>query len=122
MKPVLLVTLLALILQVAPASYSYSSCPAKYYLNTANLQCVACPTNQISNNYQSVPIACQCATGYTPSTNGGCTLLNTACGTNGLTYNPVYQLNGDVTGGGSTCSSCAATAKANTYQHYYSVT
>jgi hypothetical protein len=102
-----------LVLQTAATSYSYSSCSSSTYLNTANLQCIACPANQIANTYQTVASACQCSIGYAASANGACTPINPSCSYSSNNYTLLYSLNGNV--GDSTCSSCALTAYTNRY-------
>lgn len=102
-----------LIFYANTASYSYSSCNSTSYLNTANLQCIQCPTNQIANTYQIIAEACQCSSGFVPNGNGLCTsIMSTKCGdTNN--YYPIYSINGAYSSGISSCTSCASNARTN---------
>lgn len=109
-----------LILQTAATSYSYSSCSSSTYINTANLQCTACPSNQIANTYQTVASACQCSIGYAASANGACTAITPSCSYSSNSFTAMYGLNGDV--GTNTCASCALTAYTNRYPPLNSAT
>jgi hypothetical protein len=101
-------------LSVMGASYLYSACGSNGYLNTANIQCKSCPTNQIANTYEAIATVCQCAVGYTPSGNGACTSISSnICGSSNNNFYPIYLLNGDNSGNGGTCTTCAANAYPN---------
>lgn len=109
----LLITIALSAIGIKAASYNYSQCTAKAYLNTANLKCVNCPANQIANTYQSIATACQCAIGFSPSGNGACSSLTSAtCGSTTNTYYPVYSLSGSFSSV-SSCASCAGNAYTN---------
>jgi hypothetical protein len=103
-----------LFLQALAAFYNYSTCASNAYLSSSNLKCITCPANQIANTYQSVSIACQCAVGFAPSGNGGCSAMAGSCGVSTNTYYPLYALNGN-TNTVSSCGTCASTAFTNRY-------
>jgi len=94
------------------ASYTYASCNSSYYLNTANLACVTCPNNQIANTYQIVPIACQCSSGYMPSTNGACTAANSSTCSITNSYYPIYNRDGS-SNSVANCLKCSNNSYAN---------
>jgi hypothetical protein len=104
--------LAAVIHCIAAASYNYTPCASSAYLNATNLNCVSCPANQIANSYQSVPIACQCAVGFSPNGNGACSAMTGTCGSSSNTYYPLYSPSGSVNSVNS-CGSCAANAYTN---------
>ena len=97
------------------AAYAYSTCQATEYLNSANLACTACPTNQISNNYQNVAIGCQCLPGYRlptdPNANACTSAFTTACSS--VQYYPLLNIDGSATSGSVTCVACASTSYPN---------
>ena len=99
------------------AAYTYSTCLVTEYLNTANLACTACPTNQMSNNYQTVATACQCQAGYRlpsdPNANACTAAFSTICATPSTSYYPLLTKVGASTTGTANCIACAATAYPN---------
>lgn len=112
------ILLLCLLLILAESTaYSYSSCNTTGFLNTANLQCKPCQNNQISNSYQTIPIACQCAPGYSLATNGAaCTAaFSTTCSISN-SYYPIYGRTGTVNTGTANCVACSSDAYSNTYE------
>ena len=107
----------ALLLLVRSTSYSYSQCNSSAYLNTANLQCVACQSNQIANLYQSVAISCQCTSGYIFGTNGAAcsAAFNNVCAVSN-SYYPIYNTDGSVSSTTTAnCIACDSTAYTNQY-------
>jgi hypothetical protein len=96
------------------AAYSYSPCNTSAYLNPANLQCLTCPTNQVANSYQLLPISCQCSAGYTSSTNGAaCTAAFTSTCATTNSYYPIYNLDGSLNTGSDNCVACSSSGYAN---------
>ena len=99
------------------AAYSYSTCPTTSYLNSANLACVACPTNQISNNYQTVATACQCQPGYrlpsNPNINACTQAFSTTCSAATTSYYPLLNIDGSATTGTANCIACTSTSYPN---------
>ena len=99
------------------AAYTYSTCLATEFLNSANLSCTTCPTNQISNLYQTVATACQCQAGYrlpVDANVAACTAaFTTACATPLTSYYAIYNLDGSATTGTANCIACSSTAFPN---------
>jgi hypothetical protein len=111
------VLLLEFAVLISCSFYSYSTCNSTSYLNTANLQCTQCSTNQIANSYQVIPVNCQCAVGYVVGNNNVCNLINSNNCITTTTYYPLYTVTGDVNSGVSSaaCSPCDSSAYANSY-------
>lgn len=104
-----------LLLLARSATYSYSQCNSSAYLNTANLQCVKCQTNQIANLFQTIALSCQCNAGYIFGTNGAaCTAAySTTCNTLN-SYYPIYNKDGSVSSTtAANCMPCDSTAYTN---------
>jgi hypothetical protein len=117
-----ILSLLLLILTINTATYNYSTCPSSSFLHTSNLACKTCPTNQISNTYQMVPINCQCSTGYISTTGGSCSLVNTnGCSANNNNFYPIWKLDGsyDTSITSAACTLCASNARTNRYLCLY---
>ena len=89
-----LISIVCLIGVALCAAYSYQECNSSYYLNTAELSCQACSTNQIANTYQDVAISCHCANGFIVGTNAACTAVNSTVCNIANSYFSVYGLNG----------------------------
>ena len=119
MGPLLLLLALSLLLApVSSAAYAYSSCNSSSSRNPANLACTACPSNQIANLYQAIPISCQCSAGHALSSNpnsNACTAaFSSACSTSN-SYYPVYTLAGTAASGTANCLACGSSAYSNGY-------
>jgi len=102
--------------QVNTAAYTYSNCNSSSSRNPASLACTSCPSNQVRNNYQTVPMSCQCLAGYSlpsnPNANACTASFTTTCATSN-SYYPVYDLTGAATSGD--CVACGASAYSNRY-------
>lgn len=106
------------------AAYNYSACNSTYYFNPANLACLSCQNNQVANSYQTIPIACQCSSGYLPLVNGtGCTSASTlSCQINN-SYFPIYNRDGSInTTTAANCVACADKSYVNKYCGCYEET
>ena len=113
MKAMLISTLIGVTLITIAHSeaFNFSECTSSFELNPADLSCDACGTNLIANNYQTVAIVCQCATGFLSSTGGTCTAISYApC--SGINYYAVYNLDGS-SNTASACATCDSTAYPN---------
>lgn len=112
---------LAMVSLVEGAAYAYSSCGSSSALNPANLACNACPSNQVSNLYQTVPMSCQCSAGYTLASNpnsNACTAAFTTTCTTSNSYYPVYALTGSAASTAD-CLACSSVAYTNKYLVIY---
>ena len=112
MKALTLILCISLSVIIHGKSYSYATCLTNTYRNPANLECLICPTNQVSNNYQTLPIFCQCKNGFYPSTNANpcIQLAASSCGGTNDNFYAIYDLNGASSTSISTCTACAGNA------------
>ena len=110
-------TILLLMPQIESAAYSYTACLITQYLNSANLLCTTCPTNQEKNNYQGVATACQCQAGYRqpidPNANACVAAFTTTCLSPTTNYYPVLSTDGSSTVGTANCVACSSTSFPN---------
>jgi hypothetical protein len=105
-----------LLVLATPATYAYSSCNSTSFLNTANLQCYSCLSNQVANSYQVVATSCQCSPGYQVATNNAaCTAVFSSTCSISNSYYPIHTLNGITNTGTSNCIACSSNAYANKY-------
>lgn len=118
------ILLIFLLLSLVNASaYSYSPCSSTSYLNSANLQCSSCLTNQIPNLYQVIATSCQCNAGYLQTkNNAACTAaFSSTCATSN-SYYPIYTASGTTNSGTSNCQACSSAAYTNRYKTFNPVT
>lgn len=106
-----------LLVLATPAAYTYSPCNSSSFLNTANLQCYSCLSNQVANSYQVIATSCQCSPGYLVATNNAaCTAVFSSTCSISNSYYPIYTINGNTNTGTSNCLACSSDAYANTYK------